>query len=45
MGVHNTMQEQVVRKYISLANQGNLTIDDLIKRGLWERAKCDLKFK
>ena len=22
-----------------------MTIDDMIKRGLWKRSRCDLKFK
>ena len=33
------------RTYISLANQSDLTIDEMIKRNYWERAKCDLKYK
>lgn len=33
------------RHYLSLANQSDLTIDEMIKKGYWERAKCDIKYK
>ena len=33
------------KTYFSLAEQGNLTIDDLIKKSYWQKDKCDLKHK
>ena len=33
------------KTYHSLNEQGNLTIDDLIKKKFWQREKCDLQFK
>lgn len=33
------------RHYVSLQGSNTLTLHDLIKRGLWDRKKCDLALK
>lgn len=30
---------------MSLAEQSNLTIDDLIKKNYWKRSRCDMQYK
>ena len=32
-------------KYVSLADNGNLTIHNIITKGYWDQKKCDLDYK
>jgi hypothetical protein len=35
----------VEKTYISLADQYNLTINDLIKKNYWKKSRCDMQYK
>lgn len=41
----NNQGQAMEKTYISLADQYNLTINDLIKKNYWKRSRCDMQYK